>query len=220
PKIKGSVTELQTGLKLRNLNTGDEIESLGGPNEEDLLISVREGHNIIGRIRIDTKNVREWNKRFVQQITNYLDQNKAEVGIIATTTMPKEAFGDTVYWDARNRIIICSINHIEPAYLLSRFAIWKMHRISLECGKKLNAIERQRDVLDKIGTFLKSHKIRVHMECILNSINESDKALQKIDQQISRGIEKLKGYNNQVVESAYRALDYENELQKVVGGDA
>jgi hypothetical protein len=213
-KVSGNLQEEQLTRRLKLLNTGDKIEYLGGTNQEDILITVRENSKDIGFIKIDSKNVKKWDKKYVEQMQRYLKDNKIDFGLIATTAMPKDAAGSDFFWE--DNILIVNQNVAESVYLVCRYLTIKNVEYANEYNKKTFMLKENKKKLEEIKIILDKASFKRYFTFIANEVVKGNKGIDDLENYFGRKITLFRTCNSKIMRQINDALDNEEELQEVL----
>jgi hypothetical protein len=211
-KTSGTLLETQMMIKLKNLNTGDDITHLGGPDQEDILSTVKDNGKILGKIKIDSKNVDKWDNKFIDKMNRYLKDNQVDFGIIATTTMPKDAAPSDFYL-AENNILVVNIKTIEAVYLVCRYLLIKNDIYLTEFNNKTSLLRESENKMKAIVKFLETSSFKRFFEKINEEIKAENDDLDKLENYIKGKIKTFKDTNNKILVITQEALGNEKSLQ-------
>ena len=215
-KTSGTLQETQILRRLKALNTGDKIDHLGGPDQEDVLVNVIESSKQLGKVKIDSKKVERWDNNFVAKMSKYLKENDVEFGIIATTAMPKNAAGSDFLWE--EDILIVNEKLVEGAYLLGRYLITKSNQYANEQEKRINLMKESEKRFEAVKKVLENSNIRKFLTAITQEVAKSNNKLEDFDNYTKKALKKLGECNSKIVSIVNTALDSNVELQKVLSG--
>ena len=89
--------DLAKSLQAVSMGTLDVIIPNDVSNNEDILIEVRNDSSaLLGKIVIESKNVKNWSRSFLSQIKKEIRKANATFGVIATTQFPKNSISNTI----------------------------------------------------------------------------------------------------------------------------
>lgn len=214
-KTTGTLQETQLTRRLKSLNTGDKIEHLGGPDKEDIMIRVKENNKEIGKIKLDSKNVKRWDKKFVEQMEKYLNSNNIDFGIIATTTMPKSAAGMDFYWDEKN-ILIVDQSKSEAVYLICRYMLSKNAEYSNEYAKKAKMLKENEKMIEAVKKVLEKASFREYLHKISEEIREDNNNIDALESYFNQKLKWFRCTNKRIMDQISMALDNDDALQKAL----
>ncbi|OGZ66285.1 MAG: hypothetical protein A3D34_01395 [Candidatus Staskawiczbacteria bacterium RIFCSPHIGHO2_02_FULL_33_16] len=215
-KSSGTLQEALLLRRLKELNTGDKIEHLGGPDQEDVLATIVDSGKTLGRIRLDSKKVEKWDSSFVGKMAKYLKDNGIEFGIISTTTMPKNAAGNYFHWE--ENVLIVNERVVEGAYLICRYLIRKEGQYANENEKRLNLMKESEKRFEAVKKVLENSNIRKYLTAISQEVVKGNKKLEDFDKYTQKTLKGLREVNAKIVKQVDTALDSDMELQKVLSG--
>ena len=210
---------LDTVRKLRALNTGDKIIPKGGPNEEDILVIVKNNGRDIGKIKIECKNVKKWDQKYVQELKNNMKNEHIDAGMIITTAMPKDSLGEDVhYWafDENENIIIASPYALETVYLAMRRAIIMIAQREEQHKKELALLERQEQAIKKVKKILENSLTKKYLTDVINLSKESDEIIEKMERYLKKMFTKIRENNKEKIELIRKVIDKNEELQSLI----
>lgn len=215
-KSSGTLQEMLLLRRLKALNTGDKIEHLGGPDQEDVLVTVMDSGKELGKIRIDSKKVEKWDSKFVEKMAKYLKEDDMDFGIIATTAMPKNAAGSDFHWE--ENILVVNAAVVECTYLVSRYLIRKSNQYTGEQEKRLNLLEKDEKKFQAVRDILENSSTKKFLTAICQEVAKSNKTLDDFDKYTQKAIKGLGKCNMNIVKQVNTALDSNEELQKALSG--
>lgn len=215
-KSSGTLQETLLLRRLKELNTGDKIEHLGGPDQEDVLATVIDSGKELGKIRLDSKKVEKWDNSFVGKMTKYLKDNSVEFGIISTTTMPKNAAGNYFHWE--DNVLIVNERVVEGTYLICRYLARKNNQYANEDEKRLNLMKESEKRFEAVKKVLENSNIRKYLTAISQEVVKGNKKLKDFDKYTQKTLKGLREVNVKIVKQVDTALDSDIELQKVLSG--
>lgn len=213
-KSSGTLQETLLLRRLKELNTGDKIEYLGGPDQEDVLAKVMDSGKELGKTRLDSKKVEKWDNSFVGKMVKYLKDNGIEFGIIATTTMPKNAAGNYFHWE--DNVLIVNERVVEGAYLICRYLVRKENQYANENEKRLNLMKESEKRFEAVKKVLENSNISKYLVAISQEVVKGNKKLEDFDKYTQKTLKSLREVNVKIVKQVDTALDSDTELQKVL----
>lgn len=214
-KTAGTIQETQLTMRLKHLNTGDKIEHLGGKDKEDILIRVEENGKFVGKIKFDSKHTEDWNNKFVEQMKRYLQEEKLDFGIIATTTLPKSAAGSDFYWEKDN-ILIVNQKYAEAVYLVCRYLLIKQEAYCTEFGKKTALLKESQKKFELVKKVLENASFEGYLSIISEEITKDNKNIDDLENYMGDKVRAFRNTNSKIAKQINMALDNDRELQKAL----
>lgn len=151
----GEEQEVDLAKQLQSVAQGtlDKIIVNDVSNNEDILIEVRDSENLLGKIVIESKNVKNWQNKFLSQTKKEMKKTNAMFGIIASTKLPKNALSKNIYME--DSIWITKPEYVSISYKALRHIISEASKQNLGKEKLLDLIKsdvfisRLQTIIDK-----------------------------------------------------------------------
>lgn len=167
-QLQGEVLELELEDELsRNFPFDDVEEVKKGQRGADVLQKVRTNTGYhCGSILWETKRAKEWSQKWVQKLREDMMEAKADIGILCTTSLPKEIDKFSV----QNDIVVTSTPYSIPVAALVREQVLKVSR-----ERSVN--EGMSGKKDLLYNYLTGSEFRQSMEGIVETFMEMKKDL-------------------------------------------
>lgn len=158
PSVKGEIGEINV---VDNIRSGFlaipnvSVEPFGGSGETDAAIHFNLDGLELAKVLVECKNRTAWSNAFVTQLEQDMLEERAEFGILVTTTLPRDAKSRGFAISERTGIIIITTCELAPAIALILYELVR----SLE---KLS---------NKAQTFRALLRSRELVECVTNNLS-------------------------------------------------
>jgi len=211
-KVSGTFEETQLLRRLKSLNTGDRIEHMGGPNVEDVLITVIDNGKELGKIKFDSKKVEKWDNKFVDKMERYLKEDKVDFGVITSSVLPKNAAGSDFYWEKDNTLI-CDLDSSEVVYLVLRYLVIKHNQYKCEYERKSSMLRDSQNKFEAVKQILENSSIKNHLNKIIQIIGKDNENIDALENYVKNKTKAFRSSNLKINEQVNFALDSNNHLQ-------
>lgn len=114
----GSVQENLTILELKSACPCDTfVEEMSAKHGTDILATIMENCEAIGKISISVKHHKKWNSNFITQLEKNILNDNSGWGLLVTTTFPKEALNENMWTtlDSNGRMLLMAKPQYAPA---------------------------------------------------------------------------------------------------------
>lgn len=165
------------------------------------------GKTECGVILWESKRAKNWSDGWVKKLKEDVRRDGANIGVIVTTVMPKDAEGEMILID---KIWVVSFAHVIPLALLIRDTL-----IKVSFQKKSS--EHRGQKADLIYEYVTSHQFRQQIESIVESYKEMNEQIQKERVAFERIWKKREAQLTRIITGA--ATVY-GSLQGLAGGTA
>ena len=157
---QGEAQELVLEQFLKELHPFDTIEEVKkGANGADCIQTVKiQGGVEAGRILYESKNTKNWSDSFVKKLKQDNLNAKADIMVIVTKTMPKEATGKHILIDG---VWVTTLQNVKDLSLLLRFGLLKTYAVMI-------TQEDKKDKMSLLYNYLTSDEFKATFTSILD----------------------------------------------------
>lgn len=167
-QAQGESQELVLEQFLRELHPYDTIEEIKkGANGADCIQTVKLHSGVeAGKILYESKNTKNWSDSFVKKLKQDNLTTKADIMVIVTKSMPKDASGKHILIDG---VWVTTLQDVRDLSLLLRFGLLKTHAVMI-------TQEDKKDKMSLLYNYLTSEEFKATFTSILDgftSLQES-----------------------------------------------
>ena len=157
---QGEAQELVLEQFLKELHPFDTIEEVKkGANGADCIQTVKIQSGVeAGRILYESKNTKNWSDSFVKKLKQDNLNAKADIMVIVTKTMPKEATGKHILIDG---VWVTTLQNVKDLSLLLRFGLLKTYAVMI-------TQEDKKDKMSLLYNYLTSDEFKATFTSILD----------------------------------------------------
>jgi hypothetical protein len=163
-QLQGEAQELLIEEILRDKYPFDTITEVGkGVNGADCIQTVRTQSGIeAGKILYESKNTKSWSDGFISKLKKDNLHTKADIIVIVTKTMPKEAKGKFVLID---QVWVTTLENLKDMSLMLRYGLLKTQAVMITQTNK-------KDKMSLLYDYLTSEDFKATFESILEGFKQ------------------------------------------------
>jgi len=216
PSLKGAEQEFVLIKQLEAVSryTDDEFVLNETNDGEDILCKIIEDDKIVDQVLVESKKVKRWSSKFLDQLRGELRSKNSSHGILATTIMPHNALNKHLYI-TKDGLWVCSPEASVVAYRALRAFIVSVHKAQLNQQQVRQAIDifqqkiMSEEYLGKLQLVAEAaKKIAKVAATIRKSTNRNCSTLEKQADIIHNQIGDLESLHNEIILKV-RRLDEE-----------
>ena len=204
---KGDVAEMVTAERLRQTFKDDEFNtaeaSKGGT---DIIATVFDRKNEIGKISISVKNTKTWKNEFLEQLERNMEDDSSKVGILVTKKLPKRTSptGEVVH---NNGVMYFLVHHDHASaiYASLRQVVIHMHETAQYLSSKEQELMRMGQISKALAQWITGDEYREILQT-LEAINDDSKTTTDL----------LLHAQNAVIKDIKKACDKQQRIQQYV----
>ncbi len=204
---KGDIAEIMTTERLRQTFKDDEFNtaeaSKGGT---DIIATVFDRKNEIGKISISVKNTKTWKNEFLEQLERNMEDDSSKVGILVTKKLPKRTSptGEVVH---NNGVMYFLVHHDHAAaiYASLRQVVIHMHETAQYLSSKEQELMRMGQISKALAQWITGDEYREILQT-LEAINDDSKTTTDL----------LLHAQNAVIKDIKKACDKQQRIQQYV----
>jgi hypothetical protein len=182
PLRLGKIEEIRAAKRLKAVSPEDSFTTEKSTKSgEDVTCEVRENKKTVGKIVVESKKVKSWNKSYLEQIKNYMKRENTEFGIIVTTTMPDDSLS---YATWTNGVLVVKMEHLEPAYIFMRKYLIMCRKLEAEYTAKIERLEVKEQAMHKLRKIVSDGKLDEIIEGIDGQITKIEDTTNKAENYI------------------------------------
>ncbi|MDH4472280.1 MAG: DUF2130 domain-containing protein [Fluviicola sp.] len=206
-QLQGEVQEVILENWLKETHPIDEISEIKkGVKGADCLQTVKTKNGIIvGSIIYESKNTKNWSDSFVKKLRQDNLVSKADLMVIVTKTMPKEATSKYVLIDG---VWVTTMTNVRDLSLLLRFGLLKTYAVTVTQTNK-------KDKMNLLYGYLTSEDFRATFESILDGFHQLQESHVQEQLRVNLIWKKRSKYLDQVLSST---IDFYGSV-KAIGGE-
>ena len=206
----GKIGEIITIKDLKTISPTDEFsEENAARGGTDIVATVKENGEEIGKVAISVKYDFEWKTDFVQQLTKNMQQEATNFGILVTKDFPKQALNDNAYLkETKNGAMIL---FVRPEYLSVAYPGYRWAVIAEQ--KAQHSIKSMEEQLEKRESIAKSVIEWLNGDEFQKTVSNMDQARELSEQTVSI----LNLMTNYVTLHVGKAKKEQESLQKILG---
>jgi len=201
----GKIGEFITIKDLKTISPTDDFsEENAAKGGTDIVATVREDGEEIGKVAISVKYDLEWRTDFIQQLNKNMQQEATNFGILVTKDFPKQALSDKAYLKENKNgamILVVKPEFVSVAYPGYRWAV-------IAEQKALNSIRSMQEQLER-------HEVIAR--AVVEWLNGSEflKAVSSIEQARELSEHTVTILNNMVKYVAQKVSDAKKEQESI-----
>lgn len=217
PYLKGAEQELALIKQLEALSrhTDDEFVLNETKDGEDILCKIIEDNKIVDQVLLESKKVKRWSSKFLDQLRCELRRKNLSHGILATTVMPHNALNKHLYI-TKDGLWVCSPEASVIAYKALRAFIVSVHKAQLNQQQVRQAIDifqrkiMSEEYLGKLQLVAEAAKKTAEVATrIRKSTNRNCSTLEKQAEIITNQIGDLKRLHDEIIQEVKELDDEE-----------
>lgn len=205
-QTQGEAQELVLEEMLREIHPYDSIEEIKkGANGADCVQTVRTQTGLIaGKILYESKNTKNWSDSFIKKLKQDNLKSKADIMVIVTKTMPKDADGKYALIDG---VWVTTLLNVRDMSLMLRYGLLKTHAVmASQSGKN--------DKMGLLYNYLTSQEFKNTFESILDGF----KSLQDSHQDEQRKLQLLWKRRSKHIEQVLAStIDFYGSIKGISG---
>lgn len=213
PVFSGKAQEKQIAKRLKTISPEDEFNTEKSTKEgEDILAVIKIQNKEIGKIIIESKNIKKWTSYCITQIRGYMERENTQFAIVATTVLPDDSANDKMYSITEDGIWVVKLEYLEMAFRALRDFLIKLAEqkmLSQQKFKKLTkAFELFTDTVNSEGYKQKfsnvvqlSKEIEGMSERLGNYSSTFCKDLDDLAENVRKNVMSIQEINSKIVNS-------------------
>lgn len=178
----GKIGEFITIKDLKTISPTDEFsEENASKGGTDVVATVKENGDEVGKIAISVKYDLEWRMDFIQQLNKNMQQESTNFGILVTKDFPKQALSDKAYLKESNNgtmILVVRPEYVSVAYPGYRWAV-------IAEQKARNSIKSMKEQLEKRESIAKAVIEWLNGNEFVKTVSNIDHARELSEQTVS-----------------------------------
>lgn len=201
-KIVGvGIGDIRQTTVIRDLKSACPMDDFSDENARkggtDIVATVMEHGNSLGKVVISVKEVEKWSD-FIPQIKKNMKEEQTDWAILVTKSFPSCALNEKMYVDT-NGVLLVKTEYAPAAYMAIRHAVIYRHRAQswLEDHEQSAGLHQQ--IMDVLKNWVNGEELRK----ILVSIDEADSATTQADDLL----QKLQAHNEKQLKSTRELAD-------------
>lgn len=168
-QIQGEAQEVELENYLRSNFNNDIINEVPkGMRGADIILSVKNEFQICGKIVIESKNTKQFNKEWIQKVKEDTLIVKGDLSIIVTKTLPIENETVSIIDD----VWICSVTSFKILIFALRDGLIKYHK-----AKETNS--NRTDKINILYNYLTSNEFKAQLDGMISGFNNMEHNLKK-----------------------------------------
>ena len=204
---KGDIAEIMTTERLRQTFNADEFNtSEASKGGTDIIATVFDRKNEVGKISISVKNTKTWKSEYLEQLERNMESDSSKVGILVTSKLPKRTSptGEVVH---NNGVMYFLVHHDHAAaiYASLRQVVIHMHETAQYITSKEQELMRMGQISKALAQWITGDEYREILQT-LEAINGDSKDTTEVLQHVQ----------NVVIRDIKKACDKQQRIQQHV----
>lgn len=222
----GKVGEAITLKEFKAATPGDEFsEDKADKRGTDIIATVKENKKVQGKIAISVKYDSQWKSEFIRQLEDNMKHEGTDFGILATTSMPKEALSDKIIvTETANDGILLVVNqeYASVAYQGLRLAVIAWEHARKKINDAQQRIDEKAKVFKAVADWVNGRKLKEtldYLSACRRLSEETDEVAMQLRDHTVRKVKGLLEMQQNMRNNLGYATDAISELKNLLSGE-
>lgn len=203
----GEVSEIIIAQEFMQTFPKDEFDTTQADKHgTDIIGTVFDNQNEVGKISISIKNTKAWKNEFVQQLEKNTSQDSAKIGILVSKTLPKRTNpkGEVIHQNGRMFFLV-SPQYAVASYAALRQVVINMHNTRQYIDTKEKELTKISKISKALAAWITGDEYR-----------EILRTLEKINENSEESRKELLGLQDYVDKKVKRVCDKQTSTQREI----